>query len=111
MLAALLRLSFALACATVNASTTLWGRSDDPVQAHVDLVHARSLALRRQLLAGWTFDADATPSPGYHSTFAGAPIQHIIAAMALNENETAVALAQTALANPNMSSHFASVYE
>eukprot|EP01051_Picozoa_sp_SAG22_P001599 SAG22_NODE_64_length_23238_cov_83.185566_12_plen_283_part_00 len=83
----------------------------DPVQAHVDTVHAKSAALRRQLLTAWTFEADATPSPGYYSTFAAAPIQHIIAAMALNENQTAVALAQTALANPNMSSHFGAVYE
>jgi hypothetical protein len=83
----------------------------DPVQAHVDAVHAQSAALRRQLLTAWTFEPDATPSPGYYSSFAGAPIQHIIAAMSLNENATAVALAQTALANPNMSSHFKSVYE
>ena len=52
--------------------------------------------MRRRLLTAWTFEADATPSPGYYSTFAAAPIQHIIAAMALNENQTAVALAQTA---------------
>eukprot|EP01048_Picozoa_sp_COSAG05_P009317 COSAG05_NODE_757_length_7492_cov_8.402543_4_plen_263_part_00 len=83
----------------------------DPVQAHVDAVHAQSAALRRQLLTAWTFEPDATPSPGYYSSFAGAPIQHIIAAMSLNENATAVALAQTALANPNISSHFMSVYE
>jgi hypothetical protein len=83
----------------------------DPVQAHVDAVHAESAALRRQLLKAWTFEADATPTQGYYSQFAAAPIQHIIAAMALNENKTAVALAQTALANPNMSSHFGAVYE
>ena len=85
--------------------------ADDPIQAHVDAVHAKSATLRRQLLTAWTFEPDATPSPGYFSTFAGAPIQHIIAAMTLNENATAVALAQTALANPNMSHHFGSTYE
>ena len=83
----------------------------DPVQARVDAVHAESAALRRKLLTAWTFEPDATPSPGYYAGFASAPIQHIIAAMALNENATAVALAQTALANPNMSSHFGAVYE
>jgi hypothetical protein len=83
----------------------------DPVQAEVDAVHARSWELRRRLLTAWTFEADATPTPGYYSTFAAAPIQHIIAAMVLNENQTAVALAQTALANPNMSQHFAATYE
>lgn len=75
---------------------------DDPVQAHIAAVHAKSAALRRKLLTAWTFEADATPSPGYYHSFAGAPIQHIIAAMYLNENATAVELAQTALANPNM---------
>ena len=96
-----------LACAAAAAA----GARGDPTQAVIDEAHAKSVALRRQLLAAWTFDADASPSSGYYASFAGAPIQHIIAAMALNENETAVALAQTALANPNMSSHFASVYE
>jgi hypothetical protein len=75
---------------------------DDPAQAHIDAVHVESAALRRKLLAAWTFEKDATPSPGYYHSFAGAPIQHIIAAMYLNENITAVELAQTALANPNM---------
>eukprot|EP01043_Picozoa_sp_COSAG02_P058569 COSAG02_NODE_7311_length_3070_cov_1.480310_4_plen_111_part_00 len=75
---------------------------DDPTQAHIDAVHAESTALRRKLLAAWTFEKDATPSPGYYHSFAGAPIQHIVAAMYLNENTTAVELAQTALANPNM---------
>ena len=83
----------------------------DPVQAHVDAVHAESAALRRELLTAWTFEPDARPSPGYYAGFAAAPIQHIIAAMTLNENATALALAQTALANPNMSSHFGATYE
>jgi len=95
-----------LACAAAAA-----GARGDPTQAVIDEAHAKSVALRRQLLAAWTFDADASPSSGYYASFAGAPIQHIIAAMALNENQTAVALAQEALANPNMSSHFGSVYE
>jgi hypothetical protein len=82
-----------------------------PIQAQIDAVHTKSAALRRKLLTDWTFEADATPSPGYYSGFAAAPIQHIIAAMFLNENATALALAQTALANPNMSSHFRATYE
>ena len=91
----------ALACVTTATTTGTGG--NDPVQRRVDRVHAQSFALRQNLLTAWTFEADATPSPGYYSTFAGAPIQHIIAAMAHNGNATAVALAQTALANPNMS--------
>ncbi len=55
--------------------------------------------------------ASITGQVGYYSSFAGAPIQHIVAAMFLNENQTAVTLAQTALANPNISRHFGSVYE
>ena len=95
----------------VHARAPTTAQVADPVQAKIDAVHAESAALRRQLLAAWTFEADATPSPGYYAAFAAAPIQHIIAAMALNENKTAVGLAQTALANPNMSSHFGAVYE
>ena len=39
----------------------------DPVQAHVDAVHAESAALRRELLTAWTFEPDARPSPGYYA--------------------------------------------
>jgi hypothetical protein len=84
--------------------------SVDPT-THISEVHAKSAALRRQLLKEWTFAANATPVPGYYASFAGAPIQHIIAALFLNENVTAVALAQTALATPDMSSDFNAVYE
>ena len=45
------------------------------------------------------------------ASFAAAPIQHIVAAMYLNNNATAVRLAQAALASPNMSSHFSACYE
>ena len=85
--------------------------STDPANQISD-VHAKSAALRRELLKDWTFAADGTPEAGtYFATYAGAPIQHIIANLYLNENTTAVALAHAALANPNMSSHFAAVYE
>eukprot|EP01051_Picozoa_sp_SAG22_P001473 SAG22_NODE_58_length_23645_cov_16.637943_13_plen_1140_part_00 len=86
-------------------------KSDDHPNDPIQAVHSKSAALRRQLLTAWTFEPDASASPGYYSSFAAAPIQHIIAAMYLNENASAVALAQTALANPNMSQHFAAVYE
>ena len=96
----------------LSALAAAAARSDPAqIQARIDGVHAESAALRRKLLTAWTFEADATPTPGYYASFAAAPIQHIIAALYLNENATAVALAQTALANPNMSSHFGATYE
>ena len=49
--------------------------------AEVAAVHLKSVALRRRLLAEWTFAADGSASPGYYSSFAAAPIQHIIAAI------------------------------
>ena len=105
----LLTMTLVAPAAAAGASST--GGLADPTADHIAAVHSKSAALRRQLLKEWTLEPDATPTPGYYSTFAGAPIQHIIAAMYLNENATAVALAQTALASPNMSSDFRSVYE
>ena len=60
----------------------------DP-QTAVDDAHARSASLRREMLRDWTF-----PPSGYFATFAGAPVQHAIAAMYLDENATAVAVAE-----------------
>ena len=53
--------------------------------------HARSAALRREMLADWTFPWQGA---GYMASFSAAPVQAVVAAMFLNENATAVAAAQ-----------------
>ena len=55
--------------------------------------HARSRALRRDILHDWTL-----PPQGYFATFAASPIQAITAALFLNDNHTAVTAAHKALA-------------
>ena len=50
--------------------------STDPANQISD-VHAKSAALRRELLKDWTFAADGTPEAGtYFATYAGAYPAH-----------------------------------
>jgi hypothetical protein len=70
----------------------------------IDEVHTQSLGLRKEMLREWTF-----PPSGYLATFAAAPVQHVVAALFLNENATAVQIANNIMLN--MSSTFNSCYE
>jgi hypothetical protein len=70
----------------------------------VEEAHARSASLRTSMLREWTL-----PPSGYLATFAGAPIQHVVAVMFLNENKTAVSMANEIMLN--LSTTFNSVYE
>jgi hypothetical protein len=60
-------LSSAHAIRTTALETTT--RRGDPVDGQIDAVHAKSMALRRQLLGAWTFEADATPTVGHTPTY------------------------------------------